>query len=211
MDGNGHQLRESWLHAMAEVMGRELFAPAGFTLPTNIRLTCGFPSRRSLIGVKNQRIGECWGTDQSGDNNYEIMVSPTLADPMEVAAVLAHELVHATVGIEAKHGGAFKKCAVAIGLAGKMPTTVAGDKFRATVQPMLAEAGPYPHAVLDARKRISSAPKKQGTRMLKCECPLCGYTVRLTAKWLAAVGLPHCPKHGEMERDDDVPEKTEDE
>lgn len=43
------------------------------------------------------------------------------------------------------------------------------------------------------------APKKQTTRMLKCECPQCGYTVRTTRKWLD-VAVPVCPVHGhEME------------
>ena len=37
--------------------------------------------------------------------------------------------------------------------------------------------------------------------MLKAMCEgigPCGYTVRLTAKWVQDVGPPHCPKHGAM-------------
>jgi hypothetical protein len=29
--------------------------------------------------------------------------------------------------------------------------------------------------------------------MLKCECSTCGYTVRITRKWLDAAGPPICP------------------
>jgi hypothetical protein len=34
--------------------------------------------------------------------------------------------------------------------------------------------------------------KKQSTRMVKCECPDCGYIVRTTRKWLEE-GAPICP------------------
>lgn len=44
---------------------------------------------------------------------------------------------------------------------------------------------------------ISTRPKKQTARLLKAECAECGYTVRVTAKWLE-VGPPHCPAHGAM-------------
>lgn len=48
----------------------------------------------------------------------------------------------------------------------------------------------------------SSRPKKQTTRLLKVECGQCGYTVRLTRKWLD-VGPPGCPEHGPMDPPDD--------
>lgn len=48
----------------------------------------------------------------------------------------------------------------------------------------------------------SSRPKKQTTRLLKVECGQCGYTVRLTRKWLD-VGPPGCPEHGAMDMPDD--------
>lgn len=38
---------------------------------------------------------------------------------------------------------------------------------------------------------------KQTTRLLKCQCDICGYTVRVTRKWLD-IGAPHCPDHGAM-------------
>jgi len=34
--------------------------------------------------------------------------------------------------------------------------------------------------------------KKQTTRMIKAECPSCGYTARISQKWVD-VGLPTCP------------------
>lgn len=46
----------------------------------------------------------------------------------------------------------------------------------------------------------SSRPKPQTGRLLKAACAECGYTVRVTAKWLE-VGPPHCPVHGPMQAD----------
>src|SRR3546814_18282994 len=58
---------------------------------------------------------------------------------------------------------------------------------------------PLPHARLDTDGE-STAPKKQKTRMLKCECAECGYTVRTARKWLEQAGAPLCPieDHGQM-------------
>jgi len=38
--------------------------------------------------------------------------------------------------------------------------------------------------------------KPQGTRLLKASCPGCGYTVRITQKWLTKAGTPTCPADG---------------
>lgn len=185
--------REQWLANAAAQLGH-LFAGECYSVPTNIRYTCGFPSR-SALARKGRRIGECWDTRASAGNVFEIFISPVLADPLEVAAVLAHEIVHAVVGLEAKHGPRFRKCAQGVGLEGKMKATVPGQKFKAWFESVAGELGPYPHQEL----RASSAPPKQTTRMLKVACPDCQaegepYIVRLSAKTLEK-GAPICPIH----------------
>lgn len=50
----------------------------------------------------------------------------------------------------------------------------------------------------DASEPESNRPPKQTTRMLKVACGECGYTARVSSKWLE-VGPPHCPQHGAME------------
>lgn len=39
---------------------------------------------------------------------------------------------------------------------------------------------------------LSKDQAKQPTRMLKCFCENCGYTIRATAKWLN-IAIPNCP------------------
>jgi hypothetical protein len=194
--------RESWLNRVAVGMA-PLFEALGTPLPSRVRVAIGFTSR----GAKGKAIGECWDNRCSGDGHFEIFIRPDLAHapdamPAQIAAILAHELVHAAVGIAAGHGKAFKRIALGLGLVGPMRATTPGDVFLATITPILAGAGPLPHARLDTGGE-TTRPKKQGTRLLKCECEACGYTVRTARKWLELAGAPSCPikGHGVMRHD----------
>lgn len=178
--------REDWLAAVAQEMA-PWFADLGVPLPP-VRMAIGFPSK----GIKSKAIGECWTSECSGDGVFEIFITPRIAESERVADILAHELVHAAVGLDAKHGPEFRKIAVAIGLEGKMTATVAGETFKQAFAPILKKVGPIPHAGLTPSAR-SNAPKKQSTRMIKCQCPDCGYVVRTSQKWLDDVGAPICP------------------
>lgn len=194
--------RESWLNRVAIGMA-PLFEALGTPLPSRVRVAIGFTSR----GAKGNAIGECWDNRCSGDGHFEIFIRPDLAHaadamPAQIAAILAHELVHAAVGIAAGHGTAFKRIAIGLGLVGPMRATTPGAPFLATVTPILAAAGPLPHARLDTGS-ATTRPKKQATRLLKCECETCGYTVRTARKWLETIGAPLCPTagHGAMRHD----------
>ena len=185
--------REQWLESVTSAL-RPHFKAQGFTIPGNVKVTCGFPSK-SATSRKNQRIGECWDASRSDGKHFEIFISPVVAEPLEAAAILAHELIHATVGLKASHRGPFKRCATAIGLTGKMTATVAGDVFKQWFAAKADDFGAYPHSKLNA----TSAPKKQTTRMLKCECAECRaegapYIVRLSSAALE-IGAPICPVH----------------
>ena len=83
-----------------------------------------------------------------------------------------------------------------------MRATIPGDGFLAAIVPILAAAGPLPHARLDTDGE-TTRPKKPPARMLKCECEVCGYTVRTARKWLETAGAPVCPieGHGPMQHD----------
>ena len=183
--------REQWLAKLTTQL-QPLFERAGYTIPPNVRSSCSFPSK-SATSRKNRRIGECWTDSASDDGTFEVFVSPTIADPMRVAGILAHELVHAAVGLACGHKGEFRRCAVGIGLTGPMTATGEGEVFTAFVAPLLAKLGAYPHAVLHA----SNSAKKQSTRLVKVECSGCGYTARTTRKWLDDAGSPLCPCNGE--------------
>jgi hypothetical protein len=176
-----HATRESWLAAFAAA-ARPRFEEAGAPLPTKVRLSIGFPSG----GRRVKAIGECWSDVCSGDGVFEIFITPAIGSAARIADILTHELVHAAVGLEAKHGPRFRKIAVALGLQGKMTATVAGPGWWEWAQPILDALGPLPHAALNARS--SSAKPKQTTRNIKVVCPNCGFTFRTTRKWIEHAG-----------------------
>ncbi len=181
--------RENWLNTATTAL-KPLFHASGFIVPGNIRITCGWPSVGALA-AKSMRIGECWSDTASKDMHFEIFISPLIADPLAVLAILAHELVHATVGLGAKHGAPFKRCAQSIGLVGKMTATTAGEQLTTRLNALVGDLGPYLHAQILAG--ATNGRKKQTTRMVKVECQACGYTARTTAKWLEQSGAPLCP------------------
>lgn len=191
--------RHEWLESATAAL-RGLFDSKGYTVPDKVRVAWGWPSNR-----KGGRIGECWYPPASADGHAEIFLSPEIGIParasaarklsatITILATLAHELVHATQGSEAAHGPVFKRCAVAIGLAGKMAATVAGPDFTEWATRMVEGGlGLFPAGGLTPG--IGTAErKKQSTRLLKCACPACGYTARVTNKWICDAGTPICP------------------
>jgi hypothetical protein len=183
-----HHTREAWLTAATDLL-RPAFDTLGKSLPLAIRVTCGFP----LHARRSKAIGQCWASTASADKTIEIMISPVLANPLAVLEVLVHELCHATDGAM-NHGVAFQRVARDMRLipcgTGKQSwkSTKGDDVFAATYSLILDALGDYPHAALTP----GAETKVQPTRMLKLCCPSCGYTVRTTAKWVAA-GLPTCP------------------
>lgn len=206
--------RETWLNMLAALMAPR-FEELGYPLPA-FRVSVGFTSG----GKDSNAIGEAWHKSTSGDNRYEIFIRPDRDDSIEVAGVLAHELTHAAVGFEHGHKGAFATVALALGLQRPLTATTPGPEFIKWAQPFIDQLGPIPHAALrwgrkgsagprvgrgaggvelepEGETDVSTGKKKQTTRLRKCECPECGYTVRVTAKWLD-VGPPHCPLHGAM-------------
>jgi hypothetical protein len=160
--------RENWLmQAVGEL--RPLFEAAGHPLPATVRVTCGFPSTARRSGT----LGETWSAADSADGATEVMISPVLAAGADVLAVLLAQL--SVAADPRRHADV--KAAV-----GTDPAAYAG---------LLADLGPYPHAALALPVKTT-----QATRMLKACCPSCGYTVRLTQKWVSK-GLPICGTCGE--------------
>jgi hypothetical protein len=201
------ETREQWLGRAIEMMRPE-FAAHGAPLPENLAVSCSWPS-----GNPRTVIGECWVAEASSRGYVEVFISPVLDQVSGIQGVLVtlcHELVHAAG--RRGHGKEFKALAVELGLSGPMTATVAGPELLDFINwTLLPQLGQYPHGAITGRGEIlvpptelgdkpiilrpDDRPKKQSTRVLKAECPKCGYTIRLTKKW-ADLGLPSCPIEG---------------
>lgn len=185
---DAHTTREAWLLAATQLL-RPMLDEVGAPEVdyTKIRVTMGFPSVRAM-SMTAPRIGECWPKSSSADEATEIMISPRLAAPVQVLDTLLHELCHAVLPPGAGHKAPFVKLARALGMEGKPTATFAGPALKTKLEGLAGQLGALPHGAITG----GSGSKKQSTRMLKCLCKECGYTVRLSAKWLE-VGPPICP------------------
>jgi hypothetical protein len=188
------RLREDWLNQLAAAFMAEMVERCALTFP-RVRVTCGFPSRGGEMGGKSRVRGQCWSADASEDQHAEIFISPVEADIATIAAILAHELAHAAMP-EAGHGKPFQIVMKKLGHIAPFTSAIPTETFVEWTAPHLAKVGAYPHAMLNAMRPVA-APKKQTARMIKatCDCDACGYTVRLTRKWIVELGAPICPKH----------------
>jgi hypothetical protein len=196
--------REEWLQAAIALM-TPLFKSANYAVQP-VHVSCGWPSSRGL-SCKKRAVGEAWAKAASSDNIAQIFITPWLNTPCEAQGILptlVHEIVHTVVGNSEGHNKVFGKCARAVGLEGKLTSTHAGEKLLEACRQWSAKLGPFPHGKLDQTK---GPKKKQTTRMVKCECPECGYVARVSRKWLDDLGAPKCPKHGVMAYE--IPEELE--
>jgi hypothetical protein len=175
--------REGWLELAVERL-KPRFAEHGVKLPDNIRVTVGFTSR----GGK-KAIGQVWSDTASKGGFFEIFIHPSL-EQEKALGVLVHELVHVGAGLKEGHGKGFKTLALKVGLTGKMRATEETEELLEHFRSL--DLPEYPHFMLNS-DAISSGPKKQGTRLIKAECSICGYNFRITQKWIDEAGLPDCP------------------
>lgn len=178
------QYREQWLAAAFDEF-RPLFEERGYRLPEALKVSCGWP-----VGCRGSTKvrGQCFAPSASKSGATEIFISPVEDNPVEVLGVALHQGVHAAIGNDKGHGPVFQAACKRLGLEGKATSAMPGPALRewltTEVLPML---GDYPHASVDFNQR-----KKQGTRMIALVCPVSGYTVRTTAKWIAT-GFPTSP------------------
>ena len=210
MAEQNHQTREAWLTAALWGFIDQHFTTAGYDVPSNIRVTCGFPAKHALAR-KMQRVGECWASTQSMDGTFEISVSPVMADPLKVLGILIHEVVHATVGLAAGHRSAFSQCASKVGLTSPWTATGETEDLKVEMASWLKSLGTYHHAVLGLSAvttifdddgnplvPINTNPP-QSTRMLLLQCH-CGCKIRTTKKWIKLYGERwDCPCGGHLD------------
>lgn len=187
-------IRHQWVEAaLAEFRGH--FWQCGFTVPDNIRVSVGFtksPAHRKTLG---QCIDKGW----SKDGHYELFISPEeitingeqLIDKpltINILETIAHELIHATVGNEHGHQGAFIGCAAAVGFNRPWRYTPAGEKMLKKIEEIIAKLGLFPAGTVMMMRK-----KTQGKSLIKCQCEGCDFTAYVTRKQLEANGTPICP------------------
>lgn len=210
--------REEWLHLARAELEPE-FTRIGFPLPSNIRLSVGFPT-----GSITKRVAQAFHFTRSKDGHYELFHSPVLPDTEEMIHALAHELTHIAAGFECGHTKGFRVCMEALGYTRPMRSSPAGPAARKRAAAIIDKIGEIPHAQLvvtpDSRMRpepdadpgnqgdedeydgpADTRPiRDKGGRLIKCVCRVCGYPAHTTRVWISKSGPPVCPEpdHGPM-------------
>lgn len=160
--------REEWLCAIGDRIAREIIAPVAeqFDLPLPpVRYSIGL-----AIGSKNT-IGICCTRFTSATGHNEIFISAQLDEPVRIADVVAHELIHAFLNNEDGHTGRFRTIAKGIGLTGKMTATVAGEELEARLKTFVEELPTLDVGALT----LNSGKKKQASRSRPVKCTACGF------------------------------------
>lgn len=190
------ETREAWLMAASVMIGSILAQRADLELPP-YRVTCGWPSTKATAKSK-RRIGECWNPDASADAHAEIFISPLCAEPLEVVAILARELIHAALPKGTAHKAPFVKAAKAIGFAKPFTQITTTPELVEWTQEIVDALPAYPHAALSLQSEGAKKPQVNRQLLAKCEQDFdgeaCGYQCRLARKWIVEVGAPICPR-----------------
>jgi hypothetical protein len=150
----GHPTREAWLNEAVEAH-RSLFKAVGVDLPERIQCAFGFPKAKG----RQEPEGQCWDKAATKDGTYHILVSPTQSEPLEILAILGHELCHAALPLGTGHKKPFSDLAKKMGLEGK-PTScraTEGSPLWAKLETMAKELGPLPHSAI---VKLHTGPKR---------------------------------------------------
>jgi len=175
--------REKWLIEFTAMAGQDIFTPAGIELPP-VHISVGYPTASDNSKV----AGACHNRASSEDGVNQIFITPTIADSLEIASTVIHELIHAVLDCEGGHGPLFKAIADKVGITAPLPSSGMTDALTVQCQDIIDVLGPIPHSALKSGK------KKQGTRQLKVSCSSCGAIMRMSKKYQDHIDYTsHCP------------------
>jgi hypothetical protein len=183
--------REEWLNKAALLLKPALHR-VGATVPDRVRFSLSMMRKRRTVGL-------CFDPSVSGDASWEILIKLDREDALDVLAILAHELIHASLGVRLGHGSRFRGVAVALGLVGPMRATLPGPSFKVLAAPLLLALGSFPHRALNVDEH--PLERKQRARQLPLFCPTCKLRIWTTRSAMAAVDLAGmswlCPIDGQ--------------
>lgn len=205
---NGHELSLAPLIVEGERLIKEACAYYKLeTKPENIVLTI------QTRGKRESTLGWFWAKRWKKDKKdpvHEINLSAETLATNDAGETLIHELAHAeneTKGIKdvsnRVHNKHFKAMAEHLGLKVLERDKSVGFGFTELDKGAkdFLEKINFSRAIFDRARLTPTGRKKVGSRLIKCVCPDCEYTVRTTQKWLD-IGLPQCPDGNEMQVED---------
>ena len=188
---------------------RPYFIKCKYEIPPAIQLGLGFKNPKTL--------GQCFSPTCTFDGTIHVVLSVAHVDAVTTLETLVHELLHAALPDNVKHGAKFKEGMKALGLEGKATATYAAPELRLMLEKIVEELGDYPHKPLKPVERKKSE-KAAAKKTFKLFCPRkrngdksCllvektaggDYNVSASRKSLK-LGFPLCPCGAEMEMENE--------
>lgn len=176
--------REQWLLLAVDALKPIFKKKCQIVLPKNIKCTMSFPLGRSAHKI----AGQCLNEKISSGGKIEILINPTVDDPIKIISILAHELIHAWDGNKNGHKGPFVRVAKDFGFVSPWTQTPETPELSKELKKIVKKLPKFPHDKVNPSKR----EKKQTTRMIKLECDQCGFICRASHTAIIASGLPTC-------------------
>lgn len=181
--------REEWLKRGVRTL-RPLLRKAGIKMRARWQVSMSLASTRKAIG-------QCWyeAASKSGQT-ANILICPTLGDPVDVLDVLLHEMIHAALPYGTHHGPKFVRACKAIGMTKNKPTSASAcPELRAVLERVAAFLGPFPHDAMVVGGKAKGS--KGGYWPVFCSPVDERYRVQISAKALEEFGPPTCPITGD--------------
>lgn len=180
--------RELWLEQAVRAIETRVFKGTVYQMPADWKVTCGWAKGSTKF------IGQCFPPSLSADGKTtQMFISPVLGtDVVQLLGTLLHEMGHAAVGCEHKHGKPFRDFVKAVGLVGKATATTVdpASPLAATLQSIADKLGAYPHPVLkDIKRKGKAAGGWERYQSVLIE----GYKVVVSPKALEEWGAPRDP------------------
>lgn len=181
--------REAWLTDAIAMITPLIKQRTGLHPLKPIKASVGFASRGGRKS-KSGRVttGQCCMTEHN--KYHQLFIHPMFDDDsvIDMLGTLAHEVLHGSLPMHVGHRKDFSQAAKKLGLEGKPTSTTVGEELTQRLREIRDSLGVYPN------ESYESIGGTQTTRLLKCECPMCGYVVRVTRKWIDEAGEPICPQ-----------------
>jgi hypothetical protein len=196
--------REEYLLLAVEKF-RPLFAQQKLTIPP-VHVACGFPSKTPM-----KTLGECWHSDTTDDGTRHIYITPRHKNTTDALGTLVHELLHACLPDDAKHGPLFKEGMARIGLEPPAKSSGPGKELLDFIEEIVKEFGEWPNVTLKPKEKKAGEKKKSAFKLFcprkrngEKACVLTektkdgDYSVTVTRKMLK-LAFPVCVCGAEME------------
>lgn len=174
---------EEWYRKAVDAFKRT-FKDLGYEIPV-YDISSGFTDAGTRV---TRVLGQCWTNNASSKGRPHIFLNPRYTEPVGLIAVVLHEVIHATVGVDQGHRGKFRSVAQSLGFIPPLKYINIDDDLKGKCETIAARLGEFPRSAFVAKIR------KQTTRLIKCVCETCGFTFRTTKFWIEQSGNDlRCP------------------